>query len=136
MSPDGPGSTAVVRKFAAGLGLDRGYSAHSMHATFITTALENGAQLERCAKSPPAIAIPAPPRATILKGGIVLRYRLTYPLHDCGRVALNYQCWLLITRFSGRYELESDEGDNHPAGAACEKGHRKRPNVNVCKAGG
>jgi hypothetical protein len=28
------------------LGLDRGYSAHSMRATFITTALENGAQLE------------------------------------------------------------------------------------------
>jgi integrase/recombinase XerD len=28
----------VVRKFAAGLGLDRGYSAHSMRATFITTA--------------------------------------------------------------------------------------------------
>jgi hypothetical protein len=37
-------------------------------ATFITTALENGPQLESCAKSPPAIAIPAPPRATILKG--------------------------------------------------------------------
>jgi len=26
-------------------GLDDGYSAHSMRATFITTALENGAQL-------------------------------------------------------------------------------------------
>ena len=37
----------VVRKYAAALGLDRGYSAHSMRATFITTALENGAQLER-----------------------------------------------------------------------------------------
>jgi integrase/recombinase XerD len=36
----------VVRKHAAALGLDRGYSAHSMRATFITTALENGAQLE------------------------------------------------------------------------------------------
>ncbi len=36
----------VVRKYAAVLGLDRGYSAHSMRATFITTALENGAQLE------------------------------------------------------------------------------------------
>jgi integrase/recombinase XerD len=36
----------VVRKYAAALGLDRGYSAHSMCATFITTALENGAQLE------------------------------------------------------------------------------------------
>jgi integrase/recombinase XerD len=41
----------VVRKFAAGLGLDRGYSAHSMRATFITTALENGAQLEDVQKA-------------------------------------------------------------------------------------
>jgi site-specific recombinase XerD len=36
----------VVRKYAGALGLDRGYSAHSMRATFITTALENGAQVE------------------------------------------------------------------------------------------
>ena len=36
----------VVRKYAASIGLMRGYSAHSMRATFITTALENGAQLE------------------------------------------------------------------------------------------
>ena len=36
----------VVRKYAGELGLVRGYSAHSMRATFITTALENGAQLE------------------------------------------------------------------------------------------
>jgi hypothetical protein len=34
----------VVRKYATELGLDRGY--FSMRATFITTALENGAQLE------------------------------------------------------------------------------------------
>jgi len=36
----------MVRKYAAGISLARGYSAHSMRATFITTALENGAQLE------------------------------------------------------------------------------------------
>jgi len=30
---------------------DRGYSAHSMRATFITTALENGAQLEDVQKA-------------------------------------------------------------------------------------
>ncbi|MBI1826072.1 MAG: tyrosine-type recombinase/integrase [Planctomycetes bacterium] len=36
----------VVRKFARHIGLDRGYSAHSMRATFITTALDNGASLE------------------------------------------------------------------------------------------
>lgn len=36
----------VVRKYAARIGLTRGYSAHSMRATFITTALENGAHLE------------------------------------------------------------------------------------------
>jgi integrase/recombinase XerD len=35
----------VVQKFAAALGLDRGYSAHSMRATFITTALEKRARL-------------------------------------------------------------------------------------------
>ena len=36
----------VVRKYAGALGLERDYSAHSLRATFITTALENGAQLE------------------------------------------------------------------------------------------
>jgi site-specific recombinase XerD len=36
----------VLRKYAAKIGLKRGYSAHSMRATFITTALENGAGLE------------------------------------------------------------------------------------------
>ena len=41
----------VVRKYAKALGLDRGYSAHSMRATFITTALENGAQLEDVQKA-------------------------------------------------------------------------------------
>ena len=41
----------VVRKYAGELGLDRGYSAHSMRATFITTALENGAQLEDVQKT-------------------------------------------------------------------------------------
>jgi integrase/recombinase XerD len=30
----------VLRKYAAAIGLIRGYSAHSMRATFITTALE------------------------------------------------------------------------------------------------
>jgi site-specific recombinase XerD len=41
----------VVRRYAGALGLDRGYSAHSMRATFITTALENGAQLEDVQKA-------------------------------------------------------------------------------------
>ena len=41
----------LVRKYAAGIGLKRGYSAHSMRATFITTALENGAQLEDVQKA-------------------------------------------------------------------------------------
>ncbi len=41
----------MVRKYAKGLGLDRGYSAHSMRATFITTALENGASLEDVQKA-------------------------------------------------------------------------------------
>lgn len=41
----------MVRKFAAAIGLARGYSAHPMRATFITTALENGAQLEDVQKA-------------------------------------------------------------------------------------
>ena len=41
----------VVRKYVSAFGLDRGYSAHSMRATFITTALENGAQLEDVQKA-------------------------------------------------------------------------------------
>src|SRR5208283_5434408 len=36
----------VLRKHATAIGLTRGYSAHSMRATFITTALENGATLD------------------------------------------------------------------------------------------
>ena len=36
----------ILRKYAKQIGLERGYSAHSMRATFITTALDNGASLE------------------------------------------------------------------------------------------
>ena len=36
----------VLRKYSKTVGLRRGYSAQSMRATFITTALENGAGLE------------------------------------------------------------------------------------------
>ena len=41
----------VLRRHTAAIGLTRGYSAHSMRATFITTALENGAQLEDVQKA-------------------------------------------------------------------------------------
>jgi site-specific recombinase XerD len=41
----------MVKKYAKRIGLARGYSAHSMRATFITTALENGAQLEDVQKA-------------------------------------------------------------------------------------
>jgi len=41
----------VIRKYAGAIGMARGYSAHSMRATFITTALENGAQLEDVQKA-------------------------------------------------------------------------------------
>ena len=44
-------SIASCANTPAALGLDRGYSAHSMRATFITTALENGAQLEDVQKA-------------------------------------------------------------------------------------
>jgi site-specific recombinase XerD len=36
----------MLRQYARRIGLERGYSAHSMRATFITTALDNGASLE------------------------------------------------------------------------------------------
>lgn len=49
MAPDA--IDRVLRKYAARLGLARGYSAHSMRATFITTALENGASLEQVQKA-------------------------------------------------------------------------------------
>ena len=49
MAPDA--IDRVLRKHAARLGLTRGYSAHSMRATFITTALENGASLEQVQKA-------------------------------------------------------------------------------------
>ena len=41
----------ILRQHSAAIGLGRGYSAHSMRATFITTALENGAQLEDVQKA-------------------------------------------------------------------------------------
>ena len=45
MDPDA--IDCVVRKFAAGLGLDRGYSAHSMRATVITTVVGSKPFLRR-----------------------------------------------------------------------------------------
>jgi site-specific recombinase XerD len=51
-----------MRKYATELGLDRGYSTHSMRATFITTALESGAQLKDVQKAAGIIA-EATPRA-------------------------------------------------------------------------
>jgi site-specific recombinase XerD len=36
----------IVRKYVAAIGLHHGFSAHSMRATFITRALDNGASLE------------------------------------------------------------------------------------------
>jgi site-specific recombinase XerD len=36
----------ILRKYARGIGLERGYSAHSIRGTFTTTALDNGLSLE------------------------------------------------------------------------------------------
>ena len=41
----------ILKKYAKQLGLTHGWSAHSMRATFITTALENGASLEDVQRS-------------------------------------------------------------------------------------
>jgi site-specific recombinase XerD len=49
MDPDA--INRILRKYAAGIGLSRGHSAHSMRATFITTALENGAAREDVQKA-------------------------------------------------------------------------------------
>lgn len=49
MAPDA--IDRVLRKYVALLRVGRGYSAHSMRATFITTALENGASLEEVQKA-------------------------------------------------------------------------------------
>ena len=49
MSPDN--IDRIVRRYAARIGMERGHSAHSMRATFITTALENGASLEDVQKA-------------------------------------------------------------------------------------
>lgn len=54
----------VLRKHAKALGLDRGYSAHSMRATFITTALERTEQPWRTCRGLPDIVSPAPPSFT------------------------------------------------------------------------
>jgi hypothetical protein len=51
----------VLRKHAGAIGMGRGYSAHSMRATFITTALENGATLDdvQRAAGTPSRALPS-----------------------------------------------------------------------------
>jgi site-specific recombinase XerD len=49
MSPDN--IDRIVRRYAERIGMERGHSAHSMRATFITTALENGASLEDVQKA-------------------------------------------------------------------------------------
>jgi site-specific recombinase XerD len=62
----------LVRKYAAVIGLGRGYSAHSMRATFITTALENGAQLEDVQK---AGGIAIHPRRSSTTGAAIIARR-------------------------------------------------------------
>jgi integrase len=44
-------STASCASTHGVIGLDRGYSAHSMRATFITTSRKNGASLEEVQKA-------------------------------------------------------------------------------------
>jgi site-specific recombinase XerD len=66
----------VVRKYAGDVGLNRGYSAHSMRATFITTALENGAQLEDVQKAAGHHQTLRPPRLQSGKGGVFFRHLL------------------------------------------------------------
>ena len=78
----------VVRKYASALGLNRDYSAHSMRATFITTALETGARLEDVRK-PPGTAIRARQSSTTDAGTIRRRLRASSrriePISGVGR---------------------------------------------------
>jgi hypothetical protein len=53
----------VLRKHAKAIDLSRRYSAHSMRATFITTALENGATLDDLQRLPATVS-PEPPSST------------------------------------------------------------------------
>jgi hypothetical protein len=67
----------ILRKYTKSIELERGYSAHSMRATCITSALDNGASLEDRAAdggcgphSPrPAEAIPLMPEPIIKQDG-------------------------------------------------------------------
>ena len=65
-------STACCGNTPAAIGLDAGYSAHSMRATFITTALENGATLDDVQKAA-GHRDPAPPSSTT--GAAIIRRR-------------------------------------------------------------
>ena len=73
----------VLRKHAAAIGLTRGYSAHSIRATFITTALENGATLDDVLHAPPGMPSQAPSSSTT-GVAIIRRSRLTFlqPIDD------------------------------------------------------
>jgi hypothetical protein len=74
----------MVRKYAAKIGLARGYSAHSMRATFITTALENGAQLEDV---PDYHALIGPAEGAAIRIGISHRKRAVVDIVAAGDVA-------------------------------------------------
>ena len=63
----------ILRKYARSIDPDRGYSAHSMRATFITTALDNGASLEDV-QSAAGHAIPQP-RSCMTAEGTIRRSR-------------------------------------------------------------
>jgi integrase len=54
----------VLRKHAKAIGMGRRYSAHSMRATFTTTALENGATLDDVQRAA-GHAEPGPPNFMI-----------------------------------------------------------------------
>jgi integrase len=78
----------MVRKYAAKIGLARGYSAHSMRATFITTALANGATLEDVQKAPGIVTHQRPSfttAAAITRRRRRASLRLTDKHRDTGR---------------------------------------------------
>lgn len=70
----------VLRKYAAGIGLAQGYSAHSMRATFITTALEIGAQLRTCRRQRDIVT--RQQLKLMIVGATITRRQLVFSRHN------------------------------------------------------
>jgi hypothetical protein len=78
----------VVRKYAGELGLDRGYSAHSMRATS-SRRRSRMAPSSRTCRKPPGTGTPAPLSSTTVEAIIRRRPRAFLRRTDAGRESRN-----------------------------------------------